>query len=312
MFGRRALKRGNLFTPLASRTDCLSVHFRQRLERRAPDCARNVRPSRAADKDPHLDPLPERGCRFSLFSAKAVHANAQLFCSLGARDRENRQPLKGRGIWKWTRIGKKEGSEMDTETGSRNSLTRRLEQSLAGQTPYGPAIRRTRALRAVEILRAGVPVEHRPFHSGPSALGRDLREPLAHRLADPAAPILLEYEKIFQVESRMAAPGRIGTEKKREAEGVACVLRNQTFEGRVAIFHLCAQPGGSCLNRFGLTLELRKCADEAMDRFGVTRRREADGGSHQGLSLNAARRLACSALNLESRPSGAVRTSQTP
>src|SRR5260370_25371915 len=34
-----------------------------------------------------------RGCRFSLFSAKAVHANAQLFCSLGARDRENRQPL---------------------------------------------------------------------------------------------------------------------------------------------------------------------------------------------------------------------------
>src|SRR5260370_14359007 len=35
----------------------------------------------------------DRGCRFSLFSAKAVHANAQLFCSLGARDRENRQPL---------------------------------------------------------------------------------------------------------------------------------------------------------------------------------------------------------------------------
>src|SRR6266849_4182013 len=208
--------------------------------------------------------------------------------------------------------GKGERSEVNAETGSRNSLTRRLEQSLAGQTPYGPAIHRARALRAVEILRAGVPVEHRPFHSGPSALGRDLREPLEHRLADPAAPILLEYEKIFQVESRMAAPGRIGMKKKREAEGVACVLRNQTFERRVAIFHLCEQPGGSCLNRFGLTLELRKCADEAMDRFGVARRREADGGSHQGLSLNAARRLACSALNLESRPSGAVRTSQTP
>src|SRR5712692_476925 len=35
----------------------------------------------------------DRGCRFSLFSAKAVHANAQLFCSLGPQDRENRQPL---------------------------------------------------------------------------------------------------------------------------------------------------------------------------------------------------------------------------
>src|ERR1700730_9724725 len=184
---------------------------------------------------------------------------------------------------------------MDTETESENSLTRGLYQSVSGQTPHGPVLHRARTLRAVEILRAGVPVEHRPFHSGPSAFGRDLREPLEDRLADSAAPILLEYEKIFQVESRTAAPSRIGTKKKREAEGVACVLRNQTFEGRVAIFHLCAQPGGSCLNRFGLTLELRKCADEAKDRFGVARRREADCGSHQGLSLNAARRLACSA-----------------
>src|SRR5713226_245616 len=241
-------------------------------------------------------PLP--GQRLSIFSILGPERAKKL--SIGvhgfAENRENRQPLKGRGIWKWTGIGKKEGSEMDTETGSRNLLTRGLDQSLAGQTPYGPAIRRARALRAVEILRAGVPVEHRPFHSDPSACGRDLREPLEHRLADPAAPILLEYEKIFQVESRMAAPGRIGTKKKREAEGIACVLRNQTFEGRVAIFHLCAQPGGSCLNRFGLTLELRKCADKAMDRFGVARRREADCGSHQGLSLNAARRLARSAL----------------
>src|SRR6266851_6063063 len=35
----------------------------------------------------------DRGCRFSLFFRKAVHANAQLFCSLGPQDRENRQPL---------------------------------------------------------------------------------------------------------------------------------------------------------------------------------------------------------------------------
>src|SRR5260370_8413493 len=126
---------------------------------------------------------------------------------------------------------------MNTETGSRQLLTRGLDQSLAGQTPYGPAIRRARALRAIEILCAGVPVEHRPFHSDPSAFGRDLREPLEHRLADPAAPILLDYEKIFQVESRMAAPGRIGAKKKREPEGVACVLRTQPFAPRLPIFH---------------------------------------------------------------------------
>jgi hypothetical protein len=42
----------------------LALDVRQRstsLEiRRARDCARNVRPSRAATNDPHLDPLPER------------------------------------------------------------------------------------------------------------------------------------------------------------------------------------------------------------------------------------------------------------
>src|SRR5216683_1288620 len=38
-------------------------------------------------------PLP--GQRLSIFSVfrKAMHANAQLFCSLGPQDRENRQPL---------------------------------------------------------------------------------------------------------------------------------------------------------------------------------------------------------------------------
>jgi hypothetical protein len=38
----------------------LRAVLRRRLERRARDCARNVRPSRAANNDPHLDPLPER------------------------------------------------------------------------------------------------------------------------------------------------------------------------------------------------------------------------------------------------------------
>ncbi len=38
-------------------------------------------------------PLPDQ--RLSIFSVfrKAVHANGQLFCSLGPQDRENRQPL---------------------------------------------------------------------------------------------------------------------------------------------------------------------------------------------------------------------------
>ena len=38
----------------------LKSALRQRFERRAQDRARNVRPSRAANNDPHLDPLPER------------------------------------------------------------------------------------------------------------------------------------------------------------------------------------------------------------------------------------------------------------
>src|SRR5713101_7181491 len=42
---------------------------------------------------PSWIPLPVQ--RLSIFSVfrKAVHANAQLFCSLGRQDRENRQPL---------------------------------------------------------------------------------------------------------------------------------------------------------------------------------------------------------------------------
>jgi hypothetical protein len=64
--------------------------------------------------------------------------------------------------------------------------------------------------------------------------------PLEQGLADPAVPILLEYEKILQVELRITAPGRIGTKKKREAERIAFTLRNQAFEGWVAIFYLCA------------------------------------------------------------------------
>jgi hypothetical protein len=78
-------KMGELFTPLAMRTDYLSVYLRQRLERRARDCARSVRPSRAANNDPH------------------PRAPGALALSL----------MKGRGIWKWAEKGKKEESERD-------------------------------------------------------------------------------------------------------------------------------------------------------------------------------------------------------
>ncbi len=46
-----------------------------------------------------LLPLVGEGCRFSLFFRKAVHANAQLFCSLGPQDRENRQPPEPGGLF---------------------------------------------------------------------------------------------------------------------------------------------------------------------------------------------------------------------
>ncbi len=39
------------------------------------------------------DPSPCPEAVDFLFFRKAVHANAQLFCSLGPQDRENRQPL---------------------------------------------------------------------------------------------------------------------------------------------------------------------------------------------------------------------------
>src|SRR5579864_5789097 len=192
-------------------------------------------------------------------SHAACAHRARLIMTLTARARRACPlPKEKERDLEMDREREKRGIGKGQETESKNLVAGGFDQSLTGQAPHGPVVHRARALRAVEILRAGVPVEHRPFHSGPSAFGGDLREPLEHCLADSAAPILLEYEKIFQVESRTAAPSRIGTKKKREAERLAFVLRNQTFEGRVAIFHLCAQPGGSCLNRFGLTLELRQ------------------------------------------------------
>src|SRR6266849_3735360 len=68
-------------------------------------------------------PLP--GQRLSIFSVfrKAVHANAQLFCSLGAQDRKNRQPLDRE------RDLKKQGK------GERRSQTRVLGSRLS---PSGP------------------------------------------------------------------------------------------------------------------------------------------------------------------------------
>src|SRR5216683_2522576 len=49
-------------------------------------------------------PLPQ--ARLSIFSVfrKAVHANAQLFCSLGPQDRENRQPLTWERAARATRV----------------------------------------------------------------------------------------------------------------------------------------------------------------------------------------------------------------
>src|SRR5713226_4466698 len=60
-------------------------------------------------------PLPGR--RLSIFSVfrRAMHASAQLFCSLGPQDRENRQPLDG-----------ERDLEMDTETEPKKSQTRRM------------------------------------------------------------------------------------------------------------------------------------------------------------------------------------------
>jgi hypothetical protein len=61
--------------------------------------------------DTALTRAPRRACplpgqRLSIFSVfrKAVHANAQLFCSFGPQDRENRQPLdRERDLKDWER-----------------------------------------------------------------------------------------------------------------------------------------------------------------------------------------------------------------
>src|ERR1700682_4693271 len=79
-----------------------------------------------------------------------------------------------------------------------------------------PVVHRPCSDSFVECYRKLVPGEHRPVQTPAITLDRDARELAQQRKADAVLPRWRSDEKIFQIDSAFAEPGRIVVEEKGE------------------------------------------------------------------------------------------------
>ncbi len=95
-----------------------------------------------------------------------------------------------------------------------------------------PVVQVVCAQAFVEVDSVGVPVQHCPFVAPSAALDGLLSGMLEERVADPFASELLQHEKVFQVECREGAEGRVCLEDERIADDPPPYFGKENLETR--------------------------------------------------------------------------------
>src|SRR4029453_11865176 len=83
-----------------------------------------------------------------------------------------------------------------------------FHERIAGHAMHGPLIHLHRAEALVELYRAHVPIEHRPFQPTAATLQRRARQVTQQSLAATLATKFLPHVQIFQIDPRLAEEGR--------------------------------------------------------------------------------------------------------
>jgi len=135
-----------------------------------------------------------------------------------------------------------------------------------------------RAHALVELDRALVPIEHRPFHAGTAALDGEPRQVPEQRFTDPVPAVLGTHEQVFEIESRASLERRVVVEEQREPD------RASVHAGQHALRHGFRAEQGLVHQRLGRhhfvqqLLVLGELADQGEDHPDIADRRGTDLG----------------------------------
>src|SRR5688572_32858150 len=97
-----------------------------------------------------------------------------------------------------------------------------LHQRLAGHSVHGPLIHLHGAETLIEVDRAHVPVEHRPFEPAAASLQRRARKVAQQLFTTALAAKLLPHVQIFEVDAGLGEErGEVGEEQREAGNLVA-------------------------------------------------------------------------------------------
>src|SRR6266704_2628465 len=146
----------------------------------------------------------------------------------------------------------------------------------AGEAEDGPLVPRRRAVRAVEVDRGRVPVQHAPFQPAVAALDADAGQLGQQGFAETLAAALRPYVEVLEVDAVAAQPGREAQEPQRET-GHLALDHGDVGEHRGLVTEQGAlQQLGSQLDLVGGPLVGRQITHELHHRRHVLHRGAAD------------------------------------
>jgi YVTN family beta-propeller protein len=150
----------------------------------------------------------------------------------------------------------------------------------------------------VECYRKLVPGEHRPVQTAAIALDCDARKLAQQGKADAVLPRRRPDEKVFQIDTALAEPGRIVVKEKGEPGGLVAEVGDQDFRGGL----LAEQGLSQILLRNGRfagkrALVFGKLENEVTNERDVFLRRRDNPGLYQGGTHSRIIRLAESGVN---------------
>src|SRR5688572_27623122 len=116
-----------------------------------------------------------------------------------------------------------------------------LNQRLAGHSMHGPLIHLHRAETLVEVDRADVPVQHRPFQPAAAPLQRRARQVAQQLFAATLAAKLLPHVQILEVDAGLGEErGEVG-EEQCEARNLVANPRDHDLCSRALAEQLLAE-----------------------------------------------------------------------
>src|SRR5262249_2574311 len=109
----------------------------------------------------------------------------------------------------------------------------KLRNPVPRQAKDGPLFVRPSPQFAVKLNRRLIPIEHRPLHPAALAFLGNLRQADKKSAAVAPAPYFRPNEKVLEIKSAPAHPGREIVKEERETDRLPCFVAEQHFSRRM-------------------------------------------------------------------------------